>query len=419
MGYVGLLHSISGTAAAVLLLRYGFGYAYKQKRTAFLIGLSAAAAMQTALFFLTRRSPEAAELLQESLVFACTVAFPYLLLRHRRKRTFFLFGLAYCATCDYAVFLLPARWSDAAYILLDVMMILLALYIGKVRKTSAPTDFLEQVSVWVFIAVFTADLSMYYGEMLHRDTSYHSGVSFVLRIASFVLIAVGVSFAVRRYLLTRQAERAAEQQLAVQLRHYEELVEKDRSIRAFRHDYANNLLSLGAILDAGQTEDARAYVQALRGEVQSAAYTFSTGSYLADAILCDKAANAQAQKIQIQFDGTVPQTGMDHVDLCAIMCNLLDNAIRGCESCAPCTVELTGRETADRWLLTVRNPVPQKVRIKNGTVQTTKSDRENHGIGLSNIRRVAEKYNGYVELQCDDRMFTAEVGLMLHREETK
>ena len=415
MELVGLLQSVSGAAAAVLLLRYGFGYAWRRKRTAFWICLCAAAVIQIGLFFIARRSPEAAGFGQEAFVFAESVLFPYTLLRHGRKRTFFLFGLAYCATCDYAVFLLPARWSDVAYVILDCFMILLALRLGKVRKESAPPDYLEQIPVWIFIAVFAADLSMYYDEMAHRDATYYGDVSLAFRIGSFVLIVVSIIFAAKRYLLARRAEREAQEQLTVQLRHYEELVEKNRSVRAFRHDYENNLLSLSAILDAGQTEDARAYVQTLQNDAHNAAYAFATGNYLADAILSDKA--AQAHDIQICFDGTVPATGVTNPDLCTILCNLLDNAIRGCQNCAPCAVELTGRETTDRWFLTVSNPVTKKVSVRGDTIRTTKADRDNHGIGLKNIRRTAEKYNGYVELQCDDRRFTVEVGLMLNTEE--
>lgn len=61
----------------------------------------------------------------------------------------------------------------------------------------------------------------------------------------------------------------------------------------------------------------------------------------------------------------------------------------------------------------------QKVVIRSGTIQTSKADAENHGIGIANVRRAAEKYHGYLDLECDDHCFTAEVGLMLNTEERK
>lgn len=416
--WIGLLQCISGVTAVTLVLRCIFDYTRKKQSAAFRIALFAAIGAEIGVLFLARRNPDAADLLQEALTLVCMIAFPYLLLRCGRKSTFLLFSLAYCATIDYIVTIIPTQHTGAAYFLLDILVCLLSLLVRKTNK-KAPPNALDHVSAWIFTAIFIAELSAYYSGMLNKDASYYAGVSTGLRVLSLVLICGSVFLIIRRFLVIQRAERAAAEQLAIQLRHYEEVVEKNRSIHAFRHDYANNLLSIGALLDAGQTEDAREYVQQLQGDVQSAANAFTTGNYLADAILSDKETKAQADGIQITFDGTVPDAGIGNHDLCTILCNLLDNAVRGCRDCAPCTVEVTGRETADRWLLTVRNPVKQKIRIKNGTVPTSKADKENHGIGLAIARRTAEKYNGYVDLQCDDRTFTAEVGLMLNREETK
>ena len=416
--WIGLLQCISGVAAIVLVLRFVFGYAWKKKSPELWIALIIAIGAEIGTILLSLNEPDAADLLQETLTLICTVSFPYMMFRCGRKSTFLLFSLAYCATVDYFVTIIPTKQPSTICFLIDIIVCLLAIGAHK-ANTKAPLESLDHVSAWIFIAVLIADLSAYYSGMLNKDASYYAGVSVVLKVFSLAMICVSVLLIVRKILATQRAERIATEQLVLQLRHYEDLVEKNQSVRAFRHDYENNLLSLGALLDSGQTEDARDYVQKLRSDVHNAAYTFTTGNYLADAILSDKAAQAQKSGIQFFFDGTVPEKGIDNLDLCTILCNLLDNAIRGCHNCAPCLVELTGRETADRWLLTVCNPVEKKITIKNGTIRSSKTDRENHGIGLANIRRTAAKYNGYVELQCDDRTFTAEVGLMLHREDTK
>lgn len=416
--WIGILQCITSVAAVTLVLRCVFGYAWKERRLAAWITLFAAAAAETGVLLLSRTDPDTAILFQEALILVCSVVFPYTLLRCGRKRTFLLFSLAYCATTDYLVSIIPTRYPNVAYVLIDVLVCLLVI-IAYRSNQKAPAGFLDEVSIWFFIAVFAADLSAYYSSMLNRDSSYYAGVSALLKIISLALVFVSILLTVRRYLALQRAERIASKQLAVQLRHYEDLVEKNRSVRALRHDYENNLLSIGVILDAGQTEDARDYVRRLQGEVHTAAYAFATGNYFADAILSDKAAVAAEKDIQISFSGTVPEKRISNPDLCTILCNLLDNAVRGSEPCAPCTIELDGRETADRWLLTVKNPVQQKVIIRGGTIRTSKAEAESHGIGIANVRRAAEKYHGYLDLECDDHCFTAEVGLMLNTEETK
>lgn len=416
--WIGLLQCLSGTAAVTLLLRYVFDYARKERRTAFWIALFIAAAVEAGVLLWSGTDPDTADLVQEALDLVCSLAFPYLLLRHRRKSTFLLFSLVCSATADYLVFFIPARLKDAAYVCIDVSLCLFALRMHHAKK-AAPPDFLEDLPVWIYTTVFVAEWSAYYSGMLSRDASYYVGVSTALKLLSFVLVGGSIVLIVRRFLASQRAEQEARERLAAQLRHYEQLVEKNRGVRAFRHDYMNNLLSLGAILDAGETEDARAYVRRLQGDAECTAYTYTTGNYLADAILADKDAAAERKEIRITFTGTVPEKGIANPDLCTVLCNLLDNAIRGCAPCAPCAVELDGRETADRWLLTVKNPVLQKVDVRGGTIRTSKADRENHGLGLANVRRTAEKYHGYLELDCSDCCFTAEVGWILNTEEIK
>ena len=419
MQYIAWMQCPVGVCAEILMLHFVFGYAWKKKRTWFWSVLGVAVPIQLALVLFSGQDAQTADLLQETFTLLCSVVFPYTVLQRKRKRTFFLFSVVYCATIDYIVFLIPTDRQSAAYLLTETLVIGWILLFWKVWGIRAPSDFLEQIPAWLYMVIFTADLNAYYGGMLNRDTSYYAQVSAVLRIVSFAMMAFGVVYIVHRYLSVRLAEQQANQQIAAQLRFYEEYAEKNRAVRAFRHDYENNLISLGVFLQAGQLADAQAYVQKLQGDVQSTANAFTTGNYLADAILSQKAALAAERKIEIDFSGTVPKSGIDHTDLCTILCNLLDNAIRAAEPSAPCRVELVGRETADRWKLTVRNPVKQRVPIRGGSIRTSKADRENHGIGLANVKRSAENYGGYLELQCDDRYFTAEVGMMLNMEEKR
>ncbi|MBQ9879081.1 MAG: GHKL domain-containing protein, partial [Clostridia bacterium] len=44
--------------------------------------------------------------------------------------------------------------------------------------------------------------------------------------------------------------------------------------------------------------------------------------------------------------------------------------------------------------------------------QTTKKDRKNHGIGLKNVKRTAEKYSGTLITTVENGIFTAEVSML-------
>ena len=53
----------------------------------------------------------------------------------------------------------------------------------------------------------------------------------------------------------------------------------------------------------------------------------------------------------------------------------------------------------------------------NKTIATTKSDKEHHGFGVSNILRTVKKYDGEAELSSDDKQFTLDLNLALKSEE--
>ena len=44
--------------------------------------------------------------------------------------------------------------------------------------------------------------------------------------------------------------------------------------------------------------------------------------------------------------------------------------------------------------------------VDNQIPQTTKPDKTLHGLGLQNVKRLAEQYDGYLLLECSDNTFT-------------
>lgn len=94
-----------------------------------------------------------------------------------------------------------------------------------------------------------------------------------------------------------------------------------------------------------------------------------------------------------------------------LLSNLLDNAIRESEK----VLKNTGKavihlklECEDHKLIFgVRNPVTEKVEIENDTIKSKR--RENHGIGLLNVKAVVDKYGGDMVLSCNENEFKAVV----------
>lgn len=197
--------------------------------------------------------------------------------------------------------------------------------------------------------------------------------------------------------------------------HYESMMEATRDIRSFRHDVKNNLFALNIMLSQGRLDEAKKYVENLSGIIdETKRFSFCTGNYLADAILGDKAATAVKDGTKILFLGSIPEKGIEKNDLCTVLTNALDNAIEACSDIPDSVITIDSRETDFGCRINIGNPVKVEPQIKNGMIKTSKSDKNNHGFGLENIRRTVEKYNGFVKATCENKLFNLDIALMLN-----
>ena len=68
-------------------------------------------------------------------------------------------------------------------------------------------------------------------------------------------------------------------------------------------------------------------------------------------------------------------------------------------------MEVTLRRIHQFLIIKIQNPCipPRKL---FGIFPTTKADARHHGIGLGNVREKVEKYNGSLEFEVKDNLFT-------------
>lgn len=412
---------ILGISVTVCLLALILGYEQKENTAGFFVGFAAVFLFNLFILIFVK-DREVSEFITEVSLSASIMFLPYFLLKSKKKFTFFWFGLIVCSTFDYFESLIiyfiknPSPFcAQIIYIALYSAALIAIICVYKFSDIRVPPDFLEQLSPALGIVIFLADYSSYYDIMLDRDSAYYAEVSVVLKILSTALIVGCFSYIVYLCSTYSYKQKEAELHLEAELKHYEEMVRRNEDIRTFRHDYKNNLYSIKSLASAGKNEDIEKFIDNLDGEMKLSDNRYKTGNYLADAIISGKAEQAKKSGVSIIFSGVIPDKGIENSDLCAIISNALDNAIRGCEEIAPCKINIHSEITANGLTIKFSNPVKNNVVIKNDIVQTTKADRTNHGFGLSNIKKAAEKYDGYIELSCENKNFCIEIGLVLKK----
>ena len=131
-----------------------------------------------------------------------------------------------------------------------------------------------------------------------------------------------------------------------------------------------------------------------------------------DAILNSKISLAEKNGIHVDYKATCPaELTVSDIDLCALIGNLIDNAVEACEGIADPYIRLYIGVLKNQLHISVTNATKDAVRKLDSEYITTK--RGNHGHGLKRINLVVEKYEGYINRQNEPGVFVTEIMLPL------
>ncbi len=189
-----------------------------------------------------------------------------------------------------------------------------------------------------------------------------------------------------------------------------------QTMRAWRHDYHNHMQAIKALLSMGKKEELSEYLDNLEKDLDSIDIAIKTGNVGLDAILSSKVSIARKNNIEVNCTAKVPaDLKISDVHLCAIVGNLMDNAIEACEKItegtAPRFIRIYIGLFKSQLYISVSNATCEKHRRRLSELVTSKLGE--HGFGLHRIDKLAEKYDGYVNRKNEPGIFATEVMLPL------
>ncbi len=178
------------------------------------------------------------------------------------------------------------------------------------------------------------------------------------------------------------------------------------------HDYRKQLVTLRELVQQGEKDTAIDFIDELTESISVEISEVNVGHPVINAVLNQTYRVAKGKNIAISLTvGDLHGVMMDGEDIVIVLGNLLENAVNECEKLAgsdrPAVIGVKMVEKGSGFMLTVRNPVREKVEITDNKVQSEPSD--GHGIGLLNVEKTVRKYGGDFAISCDDKEFIAVV----------
>ena len=187
-------------------------------------------------------------------------------------------------------------------------------------------------------------------------------------------------------------------------RYVEEAKARYDETKSFRHDIRNHIAVVKNLLQSGKLEEAVSYMEDMDDMAEKMSFPCSTNNPVVDILVGNKLGIAKSMGIDADCSLLLPYPcDIKDIDICIVLSNALDNAIHAVKSLDTGIekyIRVSGRIQGDFLMLEVENSFHGKDTFKKGT-------------GLSNVKKVSEKYGGAMSIETQENKFVLHVLLIL------
>ena len=174
--------------------------------------------------------------------------------------------------------------------------------------------------------------------------------------------------------------------------------------KSFRHDIRNHIAVVKNLLQNRKLEEAVSYMEDMEDMAEKMSFPCSTNNPVVDILVGNKLGIAKSMGIDVDCSLLLPYPcSLRDIDICIILSNALDNAIEAVkrlDAGMEKYIQVSGRIQGDFLMMEIENSFHGKGAFKKGT-------------GLSNVKKVAEKYGGAMSIETQENKFVLHVLLIL------
>ena len=174
--------------------------------------------------------------------------------------------------------------------------------------------------------------------------------------------------------------------------------------KSFRHDIRNHIAVVKKLLQNGKLEEAITYMEDLDDMAEKMSFPCSTNNPVVDILVGNKLGIAKSMGIDVDCSLLLPYPcGIRDIDICIVLSNALDNAIHAVKNLGTGIekyIRVSGRIQGDFLMMEIQNSFHGKGVFKKGT-------------GLSNVKKVAERYGGAMSIETQENVFVLHVLLII------
>lgn len=306
-------------------------------------------------------------------------------------------------------------WFDQTYEVLDVFLVLICeLLTEKIVAARRKTGDIRNMSLGL---VPLCSIGMFCA-MIYTKSSTETG----LVIASIGLILVNFF---TLYLYNMQSEILAGQYeneiLHQRVKGYANqldiMLQGEEKVRALRHDMKHHMNELKILAAKGENREIEEYIGSMEEFITNPNEIVSSGNLEIDSVMNYMLRRAKQELLTVNVNVRLPKSVGHSFDINVILGNLLENAIEAARQTEEKKLNVNIELQQGFLRIQIENSYTGKLEKRHRKLLTTKRTKELHGIGLENVRKIVEKYDGTMEVCPDSDMFR--VMLIIYMSELK
>lgn len=255
--------------------------------------------------------------------------------------------------------------------------------------------------------------------LIYSDTCADIGLSIVsigLLIVNFLMLYL---YNLLLHSISQQYEtEMLKTQVQVYANQLDVILQGEEKIKSLRHDMKHHLNELMLLANKYNVVEIQEYINQMKSFLQNPSELVASGNLEIDSVLNYMLQKAQKELKTVDIKVMLPEKIRHSFDINVLLGNLLENAIEA------------AAKTENKYLgiyITLKRGI-LKVKIENSfepscilwgeqqkkdiILKTTKPFKDQHGIGLKNVKKIVEKYNGTMAVTTQDGIFC--VNLILY-----
>ncbi|HWT74404.1 MAG TPA: GHKL domain-containing protein [Mobilitalea sp.] len=297
-----------------------------------------------------------------------------------------------------------------------VLYLLLFEYIIRKRKQKVliSVSYFKELSIIILFNLVLLLASVYISKNQQGIISNIDGFIFFIFTVVFLITSYIVILIFR---LEKKSREEIEtqlklQQIELELKLNDDMINVTDKLRKLRHDMNNHIGLIKALVKAQKYDELEEYINQIYEDVEIANELVITSNKTLSVLLNSKKSLAKSKNIDFTSMIASQEINMQNKDICALLGNILDNAIEAAEKSGNKKyILLMIQKTEEGCIISCENSLGIKPIIKKGKFVTLKDNSLLHGIGIENMKDIVTKYKGEINFDYDDEMFHVRIVL--------